>query len=217
VPIDQERHPRHPRAESPPRRYAGPMRPVAGLRSVVVLAACAYAVHSLRYLLAYGANADSAQLAQGHGYLTAAPVALTALLAVAAGQLVLRIARGGGGARGAPAPLGRLWWIAATALLAIFTVQELTEGWLAAGHPGGVAAIFANGGWLAVPLSAAGGLLVALLHRGAEAALAAAHGTAPSPTPRPPLAPAVWCRPHAAVSRVPGPWLGGRGPPALAG
>jgi hypothetical protein len=191
------------------------MRPVR-LWSVAVLAACAYAVHSLRYILAYGPTAHSELLAQGHGYLTAAPAVLTALLAAALGQLVRRVARGGG-QDAAPASLRRLWWVSAVALLAIFVVQELAEGSLAANHPAGLAAVSAEGGWLALPLSAAGGLLVAMLHRGAEAAVAAAPGTAPAPRARPAFAAPVWSRPCARVSRVPGPWLGGRGPPAPAG
>jgi hypothetical protein len=192
------------------------MQPNVRLRSAAVLLAGAYAVHTLRYALTYRTAANSELLAQGHGYLGAAPVALTVVLAAAVGELVLRVARGGGG-RGPASSLRRVWGVCATALLAIFVAQELAEGWLATGHPDGLAAVFAHGGWLAGPLSAAVGLLVALLHRGAAAALAASRGRVPRPRVRALSVVLASCLTGVGVSRVPGPWLGGRGPPAHAG
>jgi hypothetical protein len=61
------------------------------------------------------------------------------------------------------------------------------------------------------------GLFVALLHRGATAALAAKPARLELPPPRPLPELRLYCRTGVAVSRVPGPWLGGRGPPAFAG
>src|SRR3954468_20776113 len=76
----------------------------ARLRSVAALLAGAYVVHTLRYMLAFGSGAGGEMLAQGHGYLAAAPPVLTVLLAAAVGGLVLRLAPGaegaGGGSRG---------------------------------------------------------------------------------------------------------------------
>lgn len=192
------------------------MGPSVRLRSVALLLAGAYAVHTLRYLLAYGPESHAELLAQGHGYLGAAPLALTVLLAAAVGQLVLRVARGGG-SHGPKRSWRSVWAVCATSLLAIFAAQELVEGWLAAGHPDGLAALLAHGGWLAAPLSAAVGLLVALLHRGAAAVLATSPPRAPRPRVRAGRELVVWSLPDLGVSRIPGPWLGGRGPPALAG
>ncbi len=59
------------------------MGPALRLRSVALLPASAYAAHSLRYGLAYGASAPVQLRAQGHAYLAVAPVALAALLAAA--------------------------------------------------------------------------------------------------------------------------------------
>jgi len=181
-----------------------------------VLLAGAYVVHTLRYVLAFGSGAGGELLAQGHGYLAAAPPVLTVLLAAAVGGLVLRLAAGAEG-RAAEPSVGRVWGVSATALLAMFVAQESAEGWLATGHQHGWAAVFAHGGWLAAPLAASVGLLVALLHRGAAAALAAPRARAPRPRTRPVVALVVWCLPGPGVWRVEGPWLGGRGPPAPAG
>jgi flagellar motor switch protein FliN/FliY len=65
-------------------------------RSVSLLLAGAYAVHTLRYALAYGHGAPTQLLRQGHGYLLAAPYTLTFALALAASQLLLRAAAGAG-------------------------------------------------------------------------------------------------------------------------
>ncbi|HEY7075092.1 MAG TPA: hypothetical protein VH418_06975 [Solirubrobacteraceae bacterium] len=146
------------------------MQARARLRTASTLAACAYAVHSLRYLLAYGSHAQGELQRQGHAYLAAAPVLLTALLALGAGELLRAAARGERAASESP-PLVRAWASAGAALLAIFCVQELLEGMLAAGHPAGLQAVAAGGGWLAVPLSGAFGLLAAVLGRGARAVL----------------------------------------------
>jgi hypothetical protein len=64
------------------------MQSWARFRTAGALAACAYAVHSLRYALAYGSHAGTELQRQGHAYLAGAPVLLTALLAVGAALLV---------------------------------------------------------------------------------------------------------------------------------
>lgn len=189
------------------------MRSIGRLRSIALLLAGAYAVHSLRYLVAYG---EGAEHAQGHAYLDAAPAALTLLLAAALGELLARVARGGGTCE-PETSLRRLWAVSAAALIGIFFAQELAEGWLSAGRPDGLAAVAAGGGWIAGPLSVGVGLLVALLHRGARAALAAKPARLELPGPRPVPESRLCCRTGVVVSRVPGPWLGGRGPPAFAG
>jgi hypothetical protein len=88
----------------------------------------------------------------------------------------------------------RLALIIGASLLALYSCQELLEGMLSSGHPGGFNGVFGDGGWWAVPLSLACGLVIAAALRGARAAIrwAAArhhrpkvsHGR-PTPTPRP--------------------------------
>jgi hypothetical protein len=192
------------------------MRSIVRLRSVALLLAGAYAVHSLRYLVAYGEGAEHALRAQGHAYLDVAPAALTLLLAAALGALLARVARGGGTCE-PKTSLRRLWAVSVAALIGIFFAQELAEGWLSAGRPDGLASVAAGGGWVAGPLSVAVGFLVALLHRGVTAALAAEPARLELPGPRPVPEWRLCCRTEVVVSCVPGPWLGGRGPPAFAG
>jgi hypothetical protein len=151
-------------------------------RRASLLALAALALHQLRYSLAYGGDAGAALERQGHSYLGdlgaivvafAVSLALARLLAATLGRL-----RPEPAARALP----RAALAFAAALLAIFATQELSEGALSAGHPGGLAAVLANGGWLALPLAAALGLLVAIADRllaGAERRLAEA-----SPRPR---------------------------------
>ena len=121
------------------------------LRACALLLCGALATHELRYLIAFGGDAPAGL---GHGYLAPAGLAVGALSAAALGQLLVRIA-------GAPArPSSRavrarvLWPVASAALLGTYVGQELAEGLLAHGHPGGLDGVFGAGGWVAVPLAA---------------------------------------------------------------
>jgi hypothetical protein len=154
------------------------------LRSAALIALAALGVHQLRYLLAYG-DATGEQLAhQGHGYLAAgAPVLIGfALAALVAGLVHAVLGRAGAGPL-TSSPRLRVPLYAA-AILAVFATQELAEGALFAGHAGGLAAILANGGWLALPLAALAGALAALLD-GALVRLEAAIAKAPRPAALP--------------------------------
>ena len=53
-------------------------------------------------------------------------------------------------------------------LIATYTVQELSEGVLASGHPGGLAGLFGHGGLVVFPLALIFGLLAWLAARGLE-------------------------------------------------
>jgi hypothetical protein len=192
------------------------MQSWARFRTAGALAACAYAVHSLRYALAYGSHAGTELQRQGHAYLAGAPVLLTALLALGAGELVRAVARGDR-APGAPPPLTRIWALAALALMAVFGLQESLEGLLAAGHPAGVAAVVSGGGWLAAPLAIAFGLLVAVVDRGARAVLAARSARLRMPAPRPPIAAFSFAPPHERARRGSNRLRRGRAPPLAAG
>ena len=139
-------------------------------RSAGLIALAALAVHQLRYLLAYGSGAGQVLADQGHGYLTQlAPVLIGFVLATLAAGLLRAALR-----RQRPAgPLGRSLparaALYAATIFAVFSAQELCEGALLAGHAGGLAAVLAGGGWLALPLAALTGLLAALLDGGLAA------------------------------------------------
>lgn len=146
-------------------------------RGMAVLPLAALAVHQLRYQLAFGADAERRLAAEGHAYLGSVETVAIVLCAVAVGGFLTRLAGAWCGravAPGAARRLGtlKLWAAATVALMAIYTGQELLEGWLAAGHPPGVEGVVGNGGWLAAPLSLVIGALLALLLRGAHAVLA---------------------------------------------
>jgi hypothetical protein len=157
-------------------------------RAIAVLALGAFALHQLRYLVAFGGDAGRALDAQGHAYLAQVLPVLAALALLALAVTVLRpllapesIARSGAGSRLRPA------LACAGVLLAAFACQELAEGLLAGGHPGGLAALYAEGGWLALPLAVLLGIGVSLV-LGALAAIEvviAARARRHRPRPRP--------------------------------
>lgn len=113
-----------------------------------LLAVGALAVHELRYRLAFGGAAEETLHAHGHGYLAVAGLLVAVVAALILGRGVALWA----GGRSAPVDvgwrIGRLWPALALALAAIFSVQELLEGLLAGGHPSGIGAVTAGGGWI---------------------------------------------------------------------
>ena len=134
-------------------------------------------VHQLRFQLAFGDRAEGRLASEGHQYLGALAPLATMLLAIGVGLFLARVARawrrGSEGSEGA-APASafpRLWLLAAALLLAIYCGQELLEGFLASGHPQGIAGVFGQGGLWAIPLSALLGVVVALGLRAADAAV----------------------------------------------
>jgi hypothetical protein len=135
--------------------------------------AAAFAVHQLRYELAYGSHSGAALSAQGHGYVDSLAPWVAVLVALAFGTYLTRLARAA--AAGAQSPprraFGGLWAVASVSLLATYSLQEWLEGLFAAGHPGGIAGVFGHGGWWAIVLSLGFGLVVAALLRLASAVL----------------------------------------------
>lgn len=121
----------------------------------------ALGVHGLRYLLAFGDEADAA-LAHGHGYLALLTPLLGTLIALGLAVGLIRVAAAASVHSGAFVRVRRLWPAASTALLAIYAGHELVEGLLAPGHPIGLAGVFGSGGWVAVPLAFGFGAVVAL-------------------------------------------------------
>jgi hypothetical protein len=182
-------------------------------RLAALLAAGVLAVHELRYALAYGATAGRHAAEQGHAYLSVVvPLVMLGAL-VAAAQLLLRFA-GGRPSTGRAVRVARLWLGCALTLAAAYCAQETIEGWLAAGHPAGVAGVLAHGGWIGLACAPVVGGLIALAVRGAVAAVeprTAAAAWRPALRPMPAIAP-----PAPVFGLSPDPvarFLAGRGPP----
>jgi hypothetical protein len=159
------------------------MRIAHNVRLAAILAVGAFALHQLRYALAFGASSSAEH---GHGYVTdlLAPIAVLVLAAA-----IATLIRGTEGASPARAPLGRRTLVFSLALLAIFAGQESLEGFMTAGQPAGPATLLLNGGWLALPLALAIGALAALLARALEVverAIAVSHAERPKLS-RPPV------------------------------
>jgi hypothetical protein len=133
------------------------------LRRGALLSSGAWAVHELRFTIA---PVDGG-VGPGHGYLHALLPLLTVLVALAATGFVARLVA----PRREQAAIRSLradWASCVAVLLVSFVLQESGESLLSA-H----GAVFAAGGWLGVPLAVVIGLAVALLVRGARAAVAA--------------------------------------------
>jgi len=159
-------------------------RPGSTLRSAALIALAALAVHQLRYLLAFGSDAHTELLRQGHAYLfQSLPVLIGFGISAIAAGLVRAVLRGPAGAAIESHRLRALLY--ATSIAAVFAVQETAEGLLFAGHAGGIAAVFAAGGWLALPLVILFGGLCAALDGGlAKLESLVARGESRRPRPR---------------------------------
>jgi hypothetical protein len=136
------------------------MRTAHRVRLAAVLALGAFAVHQLRYLVAFGGNSSAELTRQGHGYMADA---LPVLAVFGLSALLATVLRGRFGSQLSRGSLPRRAVLFAAVMLAIFSGQEWLEGLLAAGHPSGVGAVLASGGWLALPLALAVGAVAALL------------------------------------------------------
>jgi hypothetical protein len=151
------------------------MRTAHRVRLAAILALGAFALHQLRYLIAFGASSPAHLASEGHQYMQAMlpPIAIMALAAILA-----TLIRGTEGAAPSRAPLGRRISVFAFALLGIYLVQESLEGLMYSGHLGSPAEVLGAGGWLAIPLALVIGLLAALLTRALESverAIAVVH------------------------------------------
>ena len=157
------------------------------LRTAGLIVTGAVAVHELRHLAA-GSAADPGA---GHGYLPVAGLISTVLLGLACAQLaavVERARRTGSGAHcpdaSRQAGFIATWLMAALALVVVYFTQELLEGALAGGREAGLGAVVTDGGWMAVPISAAVAAVLALALAGARSAVASAVRGAGRSAPR---------------------------------
>lgn len=136
------------------------MRTVHRVRLASILAVAAFALHQLRFLLAFGGSASAELGQEGHRYMSDLLPPLSVLVLAA---VVATLIRGTEGASPARTPLARRVAVFAGALLAIYVGQELLEEVIASGHASAPAALVAGGGWIALPLALTVGTLAALL------------------------------------------------------
>ena len=156
---------------------SGPLQRGALIRRLAPLALmppAAFAVHQLRYWLAFGGHAGLFLNRQGHLYLHSLAPWLAVAVAIAIGAFLQALGRALGGQRSLSRhtlSFTALWLICAAALVAIYMTQELLEGLLATGHPAGLVGVFGYGGWWSVPAALAVGLVLAAAFHGARWAL----------------------------------------------
>ena len=134
----------------------------------------AFAVHQLRYWLAFGGHAGLFLNRQGHLYLHSLAPWLALAVAIAIGAFLQALGRALGGQCSRSRytlSFAALWLVCAAALVAIYVSQELLEGVLASGHPAGLVGVFGYGGWWSVPAALAVGLVLAAAFHGARWAL----------------------------------------------
>jgi hypothetical protein len=135
----------------------------------------AFAVHQLRYQLAFGADASRELADQGHAYLHELTPWIVLAVAAGVGGLIARLARAwrsGESERADGRCLAVLWALAAAGLFSIYVGQEFLEGLLAGGHPQGLTGILGDGGLWALPAAIVVGGLLALVVRGGRALVA---------------------------------------------
>jgi hypothetical protein len=141
------------------------------LAPVALMPPAAFAVHQLRYWLAFHGGGWRELERHGHSYLHSVVPWLVALLALAIGAFLVSLGRALAGQRTAgryTISFAALWLLCASSLVAIYVTQEFLEGLFATGHPGGLVGIFGTGGWWAVPVSACVGLVLAAIFHGAR-------------------------------------------------
>ena len=139
-----------------------------------LMPAAAFAVHQLRYWLAYGNGAAVQLQRQGHSYLHSVVPWVIVLVALAAGAFLLSLGRAFGGRHSLPRytlSFTMLWLACSVCLVAVYATQEFLEGLFLVGHPAGFLGVFGYGGWWSIPAALAVGLVLAAAFHGARLAL----------------------------------------------
>jgi hypothetical protein len=137
---------------------------------VALLPVAAFGVHQLRYLLAFGGNAQAVLQETGHSYLNSVVPWIVLLVALAVGAFLRLLGRSLAGQDSVPRyaiSLAGLWFACFACLMVIFISQELLEGVFATGHPAGLVGVFGYGGWWSIPAAAMIGLVLATVFHGA--------------------------------------------------
>jgi hypothetical protein len=191
---------------------------IRGAGRAALVPAAAFAVHQLRYLLAFGGDSGAVLARDGHAYLHSLVPWAVGLIGVAAGGFLWSLGRAAAGhtsARRYAISLTGLWAICAACLLAMYVTQEFLEGLFTAGHPGGVAGVFGYGGWWAFPATGCVAFVLATVLHGARWVLGEVVRRQIRPRPRV-RRPRERRRPYAialpALSPLADGWSG-RGPP----
>ena len=155
-----------------------------GLRAVALLAVGALSLHELSYWLIDG---FAGVAGHSHSYmpLAAGLVTVVLLLACASFARTLLYAMRGIEDEGRPPPFRVLWPLLTVALLTVFSLQEWVESWVTPGHPTGVGHVAGHVGIGGLGIGLAIAALIALLLRGARAAVAAIARRCFTPRPRP--------------------------------
>jgi hypothetical protein len=133
--------------------------------------AAAFAVHQLRYWLAFGSQAGVELQRQGHSYLHSVVPWIVFLITLAVGAFLGALGCAFDGQRPRPrrtVSFAGLWLLCSVSLVAIYVSQELLEGLFATGHPNGLIGIFGYGGGWSVPAAVAVGLVLAAVFYGAR-------------------------------------------------
>jgi hypothetical protein len=190
------------------------------LGQIALLPLAAFAVHQLRFMLAFGGSAGAELQRTGHAYLHSLVPWMVLLLALVAGGFLRALGRALSGHGDSPAryslSLAGLWLACSGCLIAIYVSQELLEGWFALGHPVGLAGVFGYGGWWALPAAAAVGLVLAAWFHGARWVLQEVARRRARPLTYPTRSSRALIRPRDAFAPVLAPLTGGwsgRGPP----
>jgi hypothetical protein len=179
----------------------------------------AFAVHQLRYLLAFHARAGALLQQQGHSYLHSLVPWIVLGIGLVLGGFALALGRAFAGRCSLPRytmSFAALWLACSACLVAIYVSQELLEGAFATGHPAGLVGAFGYGGWWSIPAALAVGLVLAAAFHCATWVLRAVAELRRSRTAAPRTRVAAACRPREVLLPRLAPAAGGwspRGPP----
>jgi hypothetical protein len=193
---------------------------MAGLAPVALLPVAAFVVHQFRFMLAFGAGAGAELQRNSHSYLHSLVPWIMLLVALVVGAFLRAAGRALAGQTSLPRytlSLTGLWAVCSMSLVAIYVSQEFLEGLFATGHPGGLAGIFAYGGWWSIPAAIVVGLVLATLFHGARWVLDEVSKRHPRQLVHSPGRSAAIARPRDVLVLPLPPLVGGwsgRGPPA---
>jgi hypothetical protein len=144
---------------------------VRGLFQMALLPPAAFAVHQLRYVLAFGAGAGAELQRTGHSYLHSLVPWVILLIALVVGGFLRMLGRAFAGQTSASRftiSFAGLWLVCSACLVGIYVSQEFLEGLFVAGHPAGLVGIFGYGGWWSIPVAVCVGLVLAAVFHGAR-------------------------------------------------
>lgn len=138
---------------------------------MALVPASAFAVHQLRFVLAFGGRAGLELQRTGHSYLHSLVPWIVLMIGIAVGAFLWGLGRALGSQRSAARftlSFAALWVVCSACLVAIYITQEFLEGVFATGHPAGLVGIFGYGGWWSILAALCVGLVLAAVFHGAR-------------------------------------------------